>query len=111
MTHTQLSIKLIVIINLLFCLGQARLFAQYTTASLSGIVTDAGGQTVPGAKVTVENVGTGLARVFTTGEDGSYLFPALPVGTYRLTVDKEGISKYSQEGITVDVHPQVTPPV
>ena len=84
------------------------LAAQYTTATLSGIITDSDGRTVPGAKVTVENSGTSLVRAYTTGEDGAYLFPALPVGTYRLQVEKEGFSRYSQEGITLYVNQTAT---
>ena len=73
--------------------------AQYTTATLSGIITDSSGRTVPGARVTVENTGTGLIRAYTTGEDGAYLFPALPVGTYHLQVEKEGFSRYSHRAL------------
>lgn len=84
------------------------LLSQYTTATLSGIITDSSGQTVPGASFAIENTGTGLVRTYTTGEDGAYLFPALPVGTYRLKVEKIGFSRYSQEGITLDVNQTVT---
>jgi len=84
------------------------LLAQYTTATLSGIITDSSGRTVPEARLTIQNTGTGLVRAFTTGEDGAYLFPALPVGTYRLQVEKEGFSPYSQEGITLDVNQTAT---
>jgi hypothetical protein len=96
------------ILAFLFLLMPALLLSQYTTATLSGIITDSGGQTVPGAKVRIENTGTGLARNTTTSEDGAYLFPALPVGTYRLSVEKEGFSRYTQEGITLDVNQTVT---
>src|ERR1700722_7881724 len=41
----------------------------------------------------------------------NYLFSALPVGAYRLTVEKEGFSTYVQEGITLDVSQAVTQPV
>src|SRR5579871_329416 len=95
------------ILDLIFLLP-ALLLSQYTTATLSGVITDAGGQTDPGAKVTIENTGTGLLRTFTTSEDGAYLFPALPVGTYRLSVEKEGFSRYAQDGITLDVNQTVT---
>jgi len=87
------------------------LLAQYTTATLGGIITDSSGQTVPGARVTIENTGTGLVRAYTTGEDGAYLFPALPVGTYHLQVEKEGFSRYSHQGITLNVNETATEPV
>ena len=56
--------------------------AQFTTASLVGTVRDASGASVPRAKVTVLNMNTGLVRTDTTGADGAFAFPALPVGAY-----------------------------
>ena len=91
--------------------GVPSLSAQFTTATLSGIIADPAGLTVPGAKVTVENTGTGLVRTYTTGNDGVYLFPSLPVGIYRLNVEKEGFSRYSQQGIELAVNQTVTQPV
>ncbi len=84
------------------------LLAQYTTATLSGVITDPDGRTLPGASLVIENTGTGFVRTYTTGDDGAYLFPALPVGIYRLKVEKEGFSGYTQEGITLDVNQTVT---
>ena len=83
--------------------GQSLLFAQFTNASLTGIVTDSSGSVVPAAKVSIQSVETGLTRAVTAGADGSYLFPALPIGVYRLKVEKDGFSTYVQEGITLAV--------
>src|SRR5207249_11120866 len=66
------------------------LFAQYTTASLGGTVSDPSGGAVPDARLTVVNEKTGLTKVTTTQSDGSFVFPSLPVGSYRITVEKEG---------------------
>src|SRR5579871_6053493 len=85
----------------LFC--TAPLTAQFTTASLAGVVVDASGASVPQARVTVLNRDTGLTRTDATGPDGTFAFPALPIGTYRLTVEKNGFSTYQQEGITLAV--------
>jgi hypothetical protein len=98
------------VLSLLFLISvvPSSLLAQYTTATLSGIITDPSGRTVPGARITIENTGTGLIRSCMTGEDGAYLFPSLPVGTYRLQVKKEGFARYRQEGITLDVNQTAT---
>ena len=98
------TLRLLFLISLIPSL----LLAQYTTGTLCGIITDSSGGTVLGARVMIENTGTGLVRVYTTGEDGAYLFPALPVGTYRLQVEKESFSRYVQEGITLDVNQTAT---
>src|SRR6516225_309422 len=91
-----------------FILSSGSAFAQFTTASLSGIVRDGSGSPIPGARVAVQNRATDLVRAVDTAEDGVYRFPALPVGTYRLTVEKQGFSKYSQDGITLNLSQAVT---
>ena len=47
---------------------------------------DACGGVVPEAMVTITNTDTALTRSGTTAGDGCYLFPALPVGNYRVDV-------------------------
>jgi len=73
-------------------------------ASLRGTVTDQSGGVVPGAKVTLTNTGTGIARTTTTANDGSYLFDLVQVGTYKLTVDKPGFSTFLQDGIGLELN-------
>ncbi|MGA2984110.1 MAG: TonB-dependent receptor [Terriglobia bacterium] len=82
--------------------GPAR--AQYTTASLGGTVVDASGASMPDVKVTVRNNGTGLVQIATTGPNGTFVFPNLPVGTYTATLVKPGFETYVQEGITLAVN-------
>ena len=59
--------------------------AQYTTASLGEIVADTSGARVAGTKVSVKNTETGFALATDAGDDGSFLFPRLPIGSYELT--------------------------
>lgn len=84
------------------------LFAQYTTASLSGRVEDPSGAVIPGASVTVKNINTGRTRSAETGDQGRYSFPALPVGTYELSVEKTGFQTYSQSGLVLSVNQSAT---
>ena len=78
-------------------------FGQFTTARLSGTVQDNSGAAVPGATVTVEQVGTGYKQQVKSGEAGEYLFPSLPVGAYQLTVEMTGFNTYLQKGIALQV--------
>jgi hypothetical protein len=73
-------------------------------ASLRGTVTDQSGGVVPGAKVTLTNTATGVAHSSTTGSDGAYLFDFVPVGTYKLTVDKPGFTTFVQGGIVLELN-------
>src|SRR5438034_7719824 len=82
--------------------------AQYTTASLGGTVEDPAGAVVPGAVVTVQNEDTGLSRTATSQPDGTFLFPALPLGPYKLTVTKSGFANYVQTGIVLTVNEAAT---
>src|SRR5581483_6558690 len=57
-----------------------------------------------GASVKVQNMDTGLTQNTTTSDVGAFVFPTLPVGRYRLTVEKTGFAPYSQEGIRLTVN-------
>ncbi|MGO8787632.1 MAG: TonB-dependent receptor domain-containing protein [Terriglobia bacterium] len=105
----SLFVRLSIVLLFLGALqSTAPLWAQYTTASLGGRVVDSSGAVVPGAKVTAENVATGYSRTTTSGSTGEYLIPNLPVGDYRLSVQKEGFTTYVQGGITLTVNETAT---
>ncbi|MCX6626997.1 MAG: carboxypeptidase regulatory-like domain-containing protein, partial [Candidatus Solibacter sp.] len=61
--------------------------------TITGTITDSSSAPVPGATVTVKSPTTGLSQVATSATDGSYSFVYLPVGTYSLSVEKEGFKK------------------
>src|SRR5208337_1299493 len=82
--------------------------AQFTTARLSGTVTDHTNAAVPGATVTVEQSTTGYRQTTKTGASGDYLFPSLPVGTYDLTVEMTGFATYAQKGVVLNVGQSAT---
>jgi hypothetical protein len=68
----------------------ATAFAQLTTATILGTVTDSTDALVPGATVTATNVDTKFTRAVPTGSDGSYRLEYLPIGRYELKVDAQG---------------------
>ena len=61
---------------------------------LSGIVTDQQGALVRGARVEVRNSGTNATFLATTGDQGYYSTPALPVGRSTAMRSKEGSSTF-----------------
>ncbi|MGA9076538.1 MAG: carboxypeptidase-like regulatory domain-containing protein, partial [Candidatus Sulfotelmatobacter sp.] len=79
------------------------LSAQTFRGTILGTATDASGAVLPGAKVTVKNVGTGLERTTETSADGSYALPELPIGTYSVTITLSGFQTFETTGVTVDV--------
>ncbi|MEO6637846.1 MAG: carboxypeptidase regulatory-like domain-containing protein, partial [Ginsengibacter sp.] len=63
--------------------------AQVTTATLSGIVSDAKGIPLEGATVTIEYPDAGIKQSLVTKSDGRYTVPNLRVGgPYKVTVDQ-----------------------
>ncbi|MEP7037933.1 MAG: carboxypeptidase regulatory-like domain-containing protein [Acidobacteriota bacterium] len=74
-----------------------------TTGQLTGNVTDQSGAVVPGATVTVTQVGTGEQRTATTSDDGNYTVPNLAVGTYRLNISKNGFKETAVGSVLVSV--------
>jgi hypothetical protein len=72
-------------------LASAAVSAQQSASSgLVGLVTDASQGTVPGATVTVTNVGTNAQRVAITDGEGRFAIPALPPATYHIKVELQG---------------------
>ena len=81
----------------------AVLTAQYTTASLGGVVRDVTGSMIPEANVTVRNLETAFTQSVTSDATGAFLFSRLPIGEYELRVEKQGFSTYVQGGIRLTV--------
>ena len=71
----------------------AMCWGQGTTGTITGVVKDPNGATVPNAKVVARNVDTAAEIVATTDSLGSYVFPNLSPGTYTLTVEASGFRK------------------
>ena len=64
-------------------------------ASLNGVVTDPSGAAISQAKVTATNAATGLVRISESSETGLYNFLRLPVGSYSISVEKQGFKALS----------------
>ena len=72
---------------------------QVLYGSLTGTVTDPSGAAVPGAKLQILNVNTGVSKPASTDERGSYLVEDLQPGDYKVTVDATGFAS----AVTSDV--------
>ena len=79
-----------------------------STASLNGIVTDPAGAAVPNAKVVATNQATGVEKATQSDEAGAYLFPALPIGTYRLEVTATSFQTAVISNLKLEVATSVT---
>ena len=66
------------------------LFAQNSTATISGTVSDPQGARLPDTKIVVTNTETGVSTTSATNSDGAYTVGSLPIGTYRVEAQREG---------------------
>lgn len=77
---------------------------QTLYGSLVGDVTDATGAAVPAAAVTATNQGTGFARTTKTDMAGSYSFPSVPTGTYRVEISAPGFAEFRHSDAAVTIN-------
>ena len=77
--------------------------AQFETATVLGTIRDPSGAVVTGAKVTLENLGTGIATTTQTDEMGNYYFFNVRVGTYRVKAEAPGFKLAVADTFTVTV--------
>ena len=111
----NLNLPRIVAIFFCFFVFSLPLTAQQNFGSLNGTVTDSSGASVPQAKVEARNVGTNLLQAATTQNDGSYSVADLPIGTYAVTVTKDGFRSEQfteilvRGGVTTTVNARLEP--
>ena len=70
-----------------------------TTSAIIGQVSDASGGAVPGARVTVTSMETGLKRGAKTDDLGRFNFPQLKPGTYSVRVEAEGFESQQNDAV------------
>jgi carboxypeptidase family protein/TonB-dependent receptor-like protein len=75
---------------IIILLGQRTGWAQQTSATLVGTLTDANGAVVTNAQIKVANMATGSARAAVSDGNGNYSFTFLPAGEYELTISAPG---------------------
>jgi hypothetical protein len=74
--------------------------AQYRT-SIQGVVTDTTGALVPGATLTLTDIGTNAKQVRHSDSKGIYNFNALPADKFTLVIEKKGFAKQVLDNLTL----------
>jgi TonB family protein len=80
-------------IALLVPAAALRATAKISAGSISGTIHDPSGAVIPGASVILINSKTGTRIASGTGEDGTFRFPSMPAGRYRLEFAKRGFAR------------------
>ena len=75
--------------------------AQSFTGTITGVVTDPGGASVPRAVVTVTNDATRELRTLESNAEGRYTFSQLQPGVYTMKVTLTGFREYVGRNLTL----------
>mgnify|MGYP003336009289 CR=1 FL=1 len=86
----------------------ATAWGQAGSASVSGAVADAQGNVVAGASVTLSDAARGFSRSVTTAASGTFTFPAVAPGLYKIEVQANNFKKYVQSNVKVVVDTPLT---
>ena len=73
--------------------------AQSPTATITGIVSDPQGATIPGVEVAATAVATKQKIVYTSNDDGLFSLRQLPIGEYVIEAEKAGFRRYIRRGL------------
>ncbi len=80
-----------------------RAIAQSPNGTISGFVLDPSGAVIAGAEITIMNDETRVQYFSKTNNDGIYVVPNLPPGSYRIQVTKIGFKTLIKPDITLNV--------
>jgi len=86
-----------------FLLSAIAAFAQSSTGTLTGVVTDPQQARLSGAKLTLTNEGTGVAATVTANDAGEYTFPLLASGRYKLETEAAGFQKNTRTNLVIEL--------
>src|SRR5262245_15751047 len=83
-------------------------FGQTNEGGISGTVAYANGAAIPGATVTITNIGTGQNVTVKTSESGTYIVQSLDPVTYSVLVEASNFKKTFIDQVKVDTAAVVT---
>src|SRR5258708_30887717 len=81
--------------------------SQSTNATVTGTIADSTGALLPGVTVTAANTATGVVTTVLTNESGSYYFPSLLPGTYKVSAELPGFQTKSYTDVRLGNADQV----
>jgi hypothetical protein len=79
-------------------------WGQTITGSITGTVTDPSEAVVVGAKVTAQNLATGVSTTTQTNTAGVYTIRFLPIGTYVVSIEAKGFATDTTSAFTLEIN-------
>jgi hypothetical protein len=80
---------------------------QTETATISGLVTDEGGGTVPNCEVQLQSLERGTVTTVRTNDAGIYVFASVQPGQYNLTLRRSGFKQLDLLSMIVNVQDHI----
>src|SRR6266446_3113177 len=77
------------------------ILAQTDRGAIEGLVTDPSGAAVPSAQVQIVQIETNSKIDLATNENGMYFAPNLPLGSYRIILEKKGFHRIVREPVLI----------
>src|SRR5687768_16390393 len=81
--------------------------AAQTTSTITGEVKDSNSALLVGVQISATALETGVIRTTSSGEEGRFVFPALPVGTYELRAEHNGFEPLVPQTVRLTVNETV----
>jgi len=85
------------------CLCVTSFAFTYSTATITGRVTDSSAAAIVGAKVEANNIDTNLTFSTVTNDEGMFVITNLPPGRYRIFVRKDGFQTIVKPNVILHV--------
>ncbi|MFQ5740935.1 MAG: carboxypeptidase regulatory-like domain-containing protein [Acidobacteriota bacterium] len=95
--------KPVLVVSLLLVVSAPPLWAQVTTGTISGTVTDESGSLVPETTITLTHLATGTTRTVVTDSLGRYQVPGLALGSYEVKAEHSGFQAAIRTGIELAI--------
>jgi hypothetical protein len=92
------------LLGVLLFLAPLSLLAQFETAEVLGTVRDNSDAVVAGVQVTLTNQETNIETKTVTDAAGNYSFFNVKVGTYTVTMEHAGFTKFTTKDVLVEVN-------
>lgn len=96
-----------VILPFLLLAASLPIAAQVISGTIQGVVSDPVGAVIPGVKLLIRNVDTGIETATESNRAGLYFIGGLRPGNYMLEASANGFSHYLRRGLTLRVEDQL----
>src|SRR5262245_35675539 len=82
--------------------------AQTTSGSITGTITDPNQAAIASATVRITEESKSFTLSATTDGDGRFVFPQVPPGTYKMSIEATGFKKLERTGIVLVANDKLT---